>query len=89
MIFNSQCIEKMTYKDDYNHILTIKLIPNSKKKCKHANIKLFTVCYRSPDSQNTEFITHFSKILSLIQKTNKRSYIVGDLNYNLLNLDHH
>ena len=48
-----------------------------------------TVCYRSPDSDNKFFIDNLTPILADIHRTNKPSYIVGDTNYNLLNIDHH
>ena len=51
--------------------------------------KIITVCYRSPDTMNDYFIPNLTTILTNIHKTNKPSYIVGDMNYNIINLNHH
>ena len=86
LLFESQLIQKLSYQDEYNHMLTIKLIPKTRHTKK---TKLITACYRSPDSQNTAFITKLTDILTTMHKSNKTSYIVGDMNYNILNVDHH
>ena len=41
------------------------------------------------DEENKKFIDEFSPIVASIFKKNKLSYIVGDFNYNLINITHH
>ena len=87
--FDSHTVDKLSHIDDYNHIFTLKLVPKPQETRQRLSVKLFTVCYRSPDSENNSFLQSLIKILSELQKTNKRSYIVGDVNYNILNMEHH
>ena len=91
--YDFQLLPSLSFRDNYNNILTIKILP----KFKHdINInkrtirqKLVTVCYRSPDTMNNDFIPNLTTILTNIYKTNKPSYIVGDINYNIINLNNH
>ena len=91
--FNFDHSKPHSYSDIYNHILTIKLIPMSqsdKPRYKNThNSKLVTVCYRSPDSNNNTFIENLTPIMTDIHRQNKPSYILGDMNYNILNINHH
>ena len=48
---------------------------------------LISVCYRSPDSENSCFLENFQKMVSDIGKDN--AIITGDFNYNLFNLTKH
>ena len=98
MYIKKECFDfhhskRHSYSDMYNHILTIKLIPMSqsdKPRYKNThNSKLVTVCYRSPDSNNNTFIENLTPIMTDIHRQNKPSYILGDMNYNILNINHH
>ena len=72
--------KKLCYDDLYNNILTVKATKD--KKCHY-----ISVCYRSPSSENTNFMEKLEKVVCDIK--NKNSIITGDFNYNLLNLQHH
>ena len=91
--FDFQFVECMSYKDTFNNILTIKLTPKFQhdinKSKRRDRQKLFTVCYRSPDTDNNSFINNLTPILTKIHRTNKPSYIIGDMNYNIVNTNHH
>ena len=91
--YDFQFVECMSYKDTFNNILTIKLTPKFQhdinKSKRRDRQKLFTVCYRSPDTDNNSFINNLTPILTKIHRTNKPSYIIGDMNYNIVNTNHH
>ena len=91
--YDFQLLPSYSYKDKYNNILSIKIIPKfthyiNKTKQKSRQ-KLITVCYRSPDANNDYFLPNLTAILTNIHKTNKPSYIAGDMNYNIININHH
>ncbi len=73
-------IKKMTFCDDYNHCLATEIQAGSK------NITLLNI-YRSPDYLNNSFLEKFEKVVD--EGRNRICYILGDANYNLLNLDRH
>ncbi len=73
-------IKNMTFSDNYNHCLATEIQIESK------NITLLNI-YRSPDYQNNSFLEQFEKVID--KSKNRICYILGDANYNLLNLDKH
>ena len=91
--YDFQLLPSLSFRDKYNNILTIKITPKFKhdinKNKQTIRQKIITVCYRSPDTMNNYFIPNMTTIFTNIHKTNKPSYIVGDMNYNIINLNHH
>ena len=91
--YDFQLLPSLSFRDTYNNILSIKLFPkyqhDMKKRKQKGRQKIFTACYRSPDANNKSFITNLTTILNNIFKTKKASYITGDMNYNIINVNHH
>ena len=52
------------------------------------NIIVGTI-YRPPNQNFSVFIDEFNNILSIISKDNKKCYLMGDFNLDLLNYEHH
>jgi len=73
-------MKNLCYSDTYNNILTISITKIKKQFSS-------TVCYRSPCTDNTMFLSNFKRIVSDVGK--KDSIICGDFNYNLFNIKHH
>ena len=73
-------IKNLTFCNSYNHCLATEIQVGSKK------ITILNI-YRSPDYLNTSFLEEFEKVVD--QCKNRTCYILGDSNYNLLNLDKH
>ena len=73
-------VKNMSFCDDFNHCLSTEIQINNKKTT-ILNI------YRSPSNSNETFL---KKLETIIEKTkSKPCYILGDLNYNLINIDKH
>ena len=77
---SSKTVKTLCYDDTYNNIFTISINKNSKSF-------LYTVCYRSPSSDNVSFLPNFKRIITDIGK--RESVICGDFNYNLFNVQYH
>ena len=73
-------MHKLSHADIHNNILTVKALKNKKSH-------YISVCYRSPSSDNLNFLDNFESVVSGIR--NKPSIITGDFNYNLFNIQHH
>ena len=80
--FNQFHIRKdLSFKDEFNHCLTVEYTNNKKKN-------LITACYRSPsDDNNIE--TFLRNLEGVLQKCKFSSTIAGDMNLNLINYQHH
>ena len=70
----------LSFVDEYNHCLATEITINNKTTT-------FLNIYRSPNSLNNLFLDKFDKIIESIKS--KRCYVLGDMNYNLINLDKH
>ena len=88
--FNSKYISSLSYKDNFNHILTVKITPNTdRNNISNKKVRYVTVCYRSPDTDNKDlFLPNLTNTLKITHRSNKVSYIMGDMNYNLININH-
>ena len=73
-------IKNLSFVDEYNHCLATEIEIN-KKSTTLLNI------YRSPHHSNELFLEKFDKIIENCRKN--ICYILGDSNYNLLNVDRH
>ena len=72
--------KKLTFMDEFNHCLATDITVNDK------TTTVLNV-YRSPSTNNTEFT---SKLGDILQKlNNKKCYIMGDFNFNLININNH
>ena len=73
-------VKNLSFVDEYNHCLAIEVTINNKSST------LLNV-YRSPNNLNDSFIDKFETV---IDKTkSKTCYVLGDMNYNLINVDKH
>ena len=73
-------VPSMSFVDEFNHCLATEITIKNKPIT-------FLNIYRSPNNQNETFIDIFESIL---EKTlSKTCYILGDMNYNLLNHEKH
>ena len=72
--------KKLSFVDEYNNCLSIEI---------NINNKTTTIIntYRSPSQNNTSFLTKLEKTIECIGS--RKCYILGDVNYNLINLDKH
>ena len=66
--------------DDFNHFLATEVQINNK------NITILNV-YRSPNNLNVTFLNKFEDIIGKVKS--KLCYVLGDMNYNLINVDKH
>ena len=73
-------VQNMSFVDEFNHCLATEITINNSPIT-------FLNIYRSPNNQNDTFIDKFETILE--KTTSKTCYILGDMNYNLLNHDKH
>ena len=70
----------MSFVDEFNHCLATEVTIKNKPIT-------FLNIYRSPNNKNETFIKKFESIIE--KATSKTCYILGDMNYNLLNHDKH
>ncbi len=73
-------VESMSFVDECNHCLATEITINNK------TTTLLNV-YRSPNNTNDSFIDKFETIIEKIKS--RICYILGDMNYNLINHDKH
>ena len=79
-ISNHKYMKDLSFADDYNNCLATEITVNNKAIT-------FLNIYRSPNNFNTLFN---DKIECILKKLSTRiCYILGDMNYNLLNIDRH
>ena len=72
----------MSFVDEFNHCLATEIT------IKNTAITFLNIyIYRSPNSENETFADKFESIVE--KTTSKTCYILGDMNYNLLNHDKH
>ena len=75
-----KAIKQLSFVDKFNHCMATEITVCNKK---------MTVLnmYRSPNNENETFIDKFQNIIEKIKT--KTCYVLGDMNYNLVNLDKH
>ena len=79
-IENHKFIKNLSFADEFNNCLGTELVLNNK------SITLLNI-YRSPNTMNTTFYDKFEKTVEKLKT--KTCYILGDMNYNLINIDRH
>ena len=73
-------VKNLSFVDEYNHCLATEIQLNNKNT-------LILNIYQSPNKLNESFLKTFENI---VQKSKtKTCYILGDMNYNLINIDNH
>ena len=72
--------KSVTYSDEYNHCLATDITINN------ISTTILNV-YRSPTPNNTNFIPIFEEKLKILN--NRQCYILGDFNFNLININNH
>ena len=72
--------KKQSFVDEFNHCLSVDININNKTT---TIINL----YRAPSQNNTTFLNKLEKTIETTGS--KKCYILGDLNYNLINIDKH
>ena len=55
---------------------------------KLSNNVIIGLCYRPPHIKNSDFLDRLDELLATLHRENAHIYIVGDFNYNTLNLSH-
>ena len=73
-------VKKFSFADSYNHCLATEVNINNK-------VNIFLNVYRSPNSLNESFPDLFNNIIEKVKSST--CFILGDTNYNLLNLNSH
>ena len=73
-------LKNLSFVDEFNHCLATEITINNK------NTTILNV-YRSPNGLNNTFPTQFEYVIE--KAKSKICYIMGDFNYNLINLDKH
>ena len=73
-------VKGISFVDTFNHCLATELTINNKKS-------IILNVYRSPNNLNESFPDLFSNVIDKIKST--ICYLLGDTNYNLINLDRH
>ena len=81
-----QTCDYLTLMNDYVESVFGQL---SHKSIKSTRDIIVDVIYRKPNTDVKSFVHEMSNLLSLLQKTNKVVYIMGDYNINLLNVHTH
>ena len=79
-IKNYKIVKNLSFADNFNHFLATEI------QLKNKNITFLNI-YRSPDNLNDTFLSKFESIIENIKS--KLCYILGDMNYNLINIDKH
>ena len=79
-ISKQKLVKSMSYVDEFNHCLATEITINNK-------ITTFLNVYRSPNNLNESFLDKFETIVE--RNKSRICYILGDMNYNLINLDKH
>ena len=70
----------LSFVDEYNNCLAAEITVKNKTTT-------FLNIYRSPNSLNNKFLDKFENIIEKVKS--KQCYVLGDMNYNLINLDRH
>ena len=73
-------IKDLSFVDSFNHCLGTEIIINNKSM-------IILNVYRSPNNLNNTFLDKFNNTLGKVKS--RTCYILGDMNYNLINLDMH
>ena len=73
-------VKNLSFVDSFNHCLATEISINNK-------VSTFLNVYRSPNNLNVSFTDLFCSVIEKIKST--RCYVLGDTNYNLINLDKH
>ena len=73
-------IKHLSFVDGFNHCLGTEITLNNKTT-------ILLNVYRSPNNLNDTFLDKFNSMVSKVKS--KTCYILGDMNYNLINLDKH
>ena len=79
-IINHKSIKGLSFVDDFNHCLATEIQVNN------TNITILNI-YRSPSNLNDTFLSKFENIIE--KAKSKLCYVLGDMNYNLINMDKH
>ena len=73
-------VKNMSFVDEYNHCLATEITVNNKAST-------FLNIYRSPNNLNNCFLDKFEPVIDIAKS--KICYVLGDMNYNLINHDKH
>ena len=73
-------VKELSFADEFNNCLGTEITLNNKSMT-------FLNIYRSPNNDNKTFDTKFENIVEKLKT--KTCYILGDMNYNLINIDKH
>ena len=79
-ITRQKVVKNLSFVDEFNHCLATEVIINNKAIT-------FLNVYRSPSNLNESFIEKFESVINIAKS--KMCYVLGDMNYNLINLDKH
>ena len=79
-ISEHKAIKNFSFVDKHNQCMATEITVCNKKMT-------FLNIYRSPNNANETFINKFQNIIEKIKS--KTCYVLGDMNYNLINLDRH
>ena len=78
-ITRQKVVKNLSFVDEFNHCLATEVIINNKEIT-------FLNVYR-PSNLNELFIEKFESVMNIAKS--KMCYVLGDMNYNLINLDKH
>ena len=74
-IISHKIIKGLSFADNFNHILATEI-----------QLTILNI-YRSPNNLNVTFLNKFEKVIENVKS--KLCYVLGDMNYNLINIDKH
>ena len=75
-----RAVKNLSFVDEFNHCLATEITINNKSAT-------FLNIYRSPNKLNDSFIDKFDIVID--KAKSKFCYVLGDMNYNLINVDKH